>query len=133
MVPFAVQRAVYYAYRKGMARMFGCIFCQIAAGEKPASRVHEDELCVAFDDVHPCAPIHVLVVPRQHVVSLNQATGDEALLGRLMRVAAEVARKKGIDGSGYRVVVNTNGEGGQTVFHLHLHVMGGRFMKWPPG
>jgi histidine triad (HIT) family protein len=133
MIPFPIQRAVYYAYRKGMARMFGCIFCQIAAGEKTASRVYEDEICVAFDDVHPRAPVHVLVVPRQHLASLNQATGDEALLGRLMRVAAEVARKKGIDGSGYRVVVNTNGEGGQTVFHLHLHVMGGRFMKWPPG
>jgi len=133
LLPFGVQRFFYYAYQKGKARMFGCVFCQVASGEKPASIVYEDELCVAFDDIHPRAPVHVLVVPRKHIASLNQGTEDEALLGRLLRAAADVARKKGIDGSGFRVVVNTNGEGGQTVFHLHLHVLGGRFMKWPPG
>ncbi len=134
MIPFALKRLLYYAYQKGAMKMFGCIFCQIASHEKPATLYYEDEQCVVLRDIHPHAPTHVLVVPRKHLASLNDITPeDEALLGHLVAVAARVARDKGIAGSGFRIVINTNAEGGQTVFHLHLHVMGGRRMTWPPG
>jgi histidine triad (HIT) family protein len=119
---------------KGLARMTGCIFCQIAEGTRPAGICYEDEECLAFQDIHPKAPVHILVIPRRHIMSLNEAReGDEALLGRLMTVAARVAREKGIDRAGFRTVINTNAEAGQSVFHLHVHVLGGRPLKWPPG
>jgi len=115
-------------------KMSGCLFCQIAARQKPAAILYEDEWCVAFEDIYPKAPVHMLVVPRRHLTSLNDAVAEEeTLLGHLLAVAARMAREKGIDGSGYRTVINTNSEAGQTVFHLHLHIMGGRIMKWPPG
>jgi histidine triad (HIT) family protein len=134
MIPFALKRLLYYAYQKGMMRMFGCIFCQIAAREKPAAIYYEDDRCLALQDVHPRTPVHFLVIPRKHITSLNDVTAeDELLLGHLISVAARVAKEKGIDGSGFRTVINTNAEGGQTVFHLHVHVMGGRPMTWPPG
>ena len=134
MLTFAVRKLLYYAYKKGMMRMFGCIFCQVVAKQKPSTILYEDEQCVVFQDINPKAPVHVLVVPRKHIASLNEDTsGDEALLGHLLGVAARIAKEKGIDGSGYRTVINTNAEAGQTVFHLHLHVMGGRIMRWPPG
>ncbi len=114
--------------------MSDCLFCQIAAGAVPAALVYQDAEVVAFDDIQPQAPVHVLVVPRKHLASLNDlAPGDEALAGKLFRVAASVARAKSVDQRGWRAVVNTNGEGGQIVFHLHLHVLGGRPMFWPPG
>ncbi len=134
MIPFAVKRLLYYAYQKGVMKMFGCIFCQIASHEKPATLYYEDEQCVVLRDIHPQSPVHFLVVPRKHLASLNDSTAeDEPLLGHLVAVAARIAEEKGIAGSGYRIVINTNAEGGQTVFHLHLHVMGGRRMTWPPG
>jgi histidine triad (HIT) family protein len=134
MIPFALKRLLYYAYQKGMTRMFGCIFCQIAAREKPATIFYEDDRCLALQDVHPRTPVHFLVIPRRHITSLNDVTAeDELLLGHLISIAALVAKQKGIDGSGFRTVINTNAEGGQTVFHLHVHVMGGRPMTWPPG
>jgi histidine triad (HIT) family protein len=134
MIPFALKRRLYYAYQEGMMRMFGCIFCQIAAHEKPATVYFEDDSCLAIQDVHPRTPVHFLVIPRRHIASLNEiAAEDEQLLGHLVSVAARVAKDKGIDGSGFRTVINTNAEGGQTVFHLHVHVMGGRPMTWPPG
>lgn len=109
-----------------------CLFCRIAAGEVPADIVAEDEEAIVFRDINPQAPSHLLVIPRRHVGSLDDA--DEAIdLGSLMRLAAEVARDEGIADSGYRVVVNTNENGGQTVQHLHLHILGGRPMTWPPG
>ena len=125
---------LYYAYQKGMMKMFGCIFCQVAAHEKPATIYYEDEHCVALRDIHPHSPVHILIVPKKHIASLNDITAaDEPLLGHLVAVATQVAREKGIAGTGFRMVINTNAEGGQTVFHLHLHVMGGRRMTWPPG
>jgi histidine triad (HIT) family protein len=134
MLPFAFKKLIYYGYKKGMMRMFGCVFCQIAAGEKPSTILYEDERCVVFQDLHPRAPVHVLVVPKKHIPSLNEDLAeDEALLGHLLVVAARMAKEKGIDGAGYRIVINTNAEAGQTVFHLHMHVMGGRIMRWPPG
>ncbi len=109
-----------------------CLFCRIASGEIPAKIVAEDTTCVAFRDVNPQAPVHVLVIPRAHVPSLNEVASP-ALLADVMQMAREVAKQEGIAAGGYRVVLNTNGDGGQTVFHLHAHVLGGRRMNWPPG
>jgi histidine triad (HIT) family protein len=109
-----------------------CLFCRIVRKEIPAKLVAEDEFCVAFRDINPQAPVHILIIPREHVPSLNQAT-DAAMLGRLSLMAADLARKEGVSESGYRTVVNTNSAAGQTVFHVHLHLLGGRSMHWPPG
>jgi histidine triad (HIT) family protein len=111
-----------------------CLFCKIAAKEIPATIVYEDDECVAFDDIAPQAPVHTLVIPRKHLATANDIRGeDELLIGHLVRVAAEVARLKGIDQSGFRTVINCNADSGQLVFHVHLHVLGGRKMSWPPG
>ena len=111
-----------------------CIFCKIVAGGIPAAKVYEDERAVAFRDINPQAPTHALVIPRQHVASLNEASGeDEALLGHLLLVAARVAREEGHADGGYRTVINTGAGAGQTVFHIHVHVLGGRHLTWPPG
>ncbi|MDQ3804447.1 MAG: histidine triad nucleotide-binding protein [Acidobacteriota bacterium] len=111
-----------------------CIFCKIAAGEIPAQLVYEDEAAVAFRDINPQAPAHVLVIPREHVASLAEAgEAQESLLGRLLLAAARVAREAGLVESGYRTVINTGAGAGQSVFHLHLHVLGGRPLSWPPG
>ena len=109
-----------------------CLFCRIVRKEIPAKLVAEDEHCVAFRDINPQAPVHVLVIPRAHVPSLNQAT-DAAMIGRLSLMAAEIARSEGVAESGYRTVINTNAGAGQTVFHVHLHLLGGRSLHWPPG
>ncbi len=109
-----------------------CLFCKIVRKEIPAAIVAEDEHCLAIRDINPQAPFHVLVIPREHVDSLDQAR-DAALLGRVLLLAAEVARAGGIAEGGYRTVLNTNAGAGQTVFHLHAHVLGGRKMTWPPG
>lgn len=109
-----------------------CLFCRIVRKEIPAKLVAEDEHCVAFRDINPQAPVHVLVIPRAHVPSLNQAT-DAAMIGRLSLMAAEIARSEGVAESGYRTVINTNAGAGQTVFHVHLHLLGGRALHWPPG
>lgn len=111
-----------------------CLFCQIVEKKIPARTVHEDEWSLAFDDINPQAPVHTLVIPKRHVATL-QDCGDEdrLLLGRLLQTCAKVAKLKGLAESGYRVVTNTGADGGQTVFHLHLHVLGGRHLNWPPG
>ena len=109
-----------------------CLFCRIVREEIPARIVARTEHCVAFRDVNPQAPVHVLVIPREHVASLNEAE-DPALVGQLALLAAEIARSEGIADSGYRAVINTNADAEQTVFHIHLHLMGGRKMTWPPG
>jgi len=109
-----------------------CLFCRIVRKEIPAKLVHESDDCVAFRDIDPQAPVHVLIIPREHSASLNEIS-DPALVGRLALVAAEIARAEGIAESGYRTVINTNRDAGQTVSHLHLHLLGGRGMSWPPG
>jgi histidine triad (HIT) family protein len=109
-----------------------CLFCRIIAGEIPAKIVAEDEGCLAFRDINPQAPLHVLVIPREHVASLNELTGGD-VLGNMHRMAARIARSEGYADSGYRTVINTNADAGQTVFHLHLHVLAGRRLGWPPG
>jgi histidine triad (HIT) family protein len=111
-----------------------CLFCKIIAGDIPSSNVYEDDVCYAFNDINPQAPTHILIVPRRHVDSLDTAAdGDKELIGHLMLTAAEIAREKGFADDGYRVVVNTNEHGGQTVFHLHAHLLGGRPFIFPPG
>jgi histidine triad (HIT) family protein len=109
-----------------------CLFCRIVNKEIPATVVAENEHCVAFRDRNPQAPTHVLVVPRAHVASLDAVT-DPLLIGQTLLMAAEVARHEGIADAGYRTVINVNAGAGQTVFHVHVHVLGGRRMTWPPG
>ena len=109
-----------------------CLFCRIVRGEIPAKLVAETEHCIAFRDIDPKAPVHVLVIPREHVPSLDKAD-DPTLVGRLALLAAEIARTEGIAERGYRTVLNTNADAGQSVDHLHLHLLGGRKLAWPPG
>lgn len=111
-----------------------CIFCKIAAGEIPSTRVFEDEQVLAFRDIHPSAPVHILIVPKKHIASLNELeSGDEHLAGRLLAAAREIAEQEGIADSGYRSIINTGPDGGQDVFHLHLHLLGGQRMRHPLG
>ena len=111
-----------------------CLFCRIASGEIPASVVHADDRFVAFRDIHPQAPVHILVIPREHVASLDAADdGHRELLGELLLRARDLARTEGIAEDGYRTVLNVGADGGQTVHHIHLHLVGGRSLRWPPG
>lgn len=111
-----------------------CLFCQIIAGEIPSAKVYGDELCIAFDDISPQAPTHVLIVPREHLDSLDKAEkSHRETLGHLLLTAAEIAREKGFAADGYRTVINTGADGGQTVLHLHVHLLGGRPFVFPPG
>ena len=111
-----------------------CLFCRIIAGEVPSDFLYQDDFCVVFRDLNPQAPTHVLVIPREHMESLNEASvRDEALLGHLLRIGARIANDEGHAEEGYRTVINTAPGAGQSVFHLHVHVLGGRAMKWPPG
>lgn len=109
-----------------------CLFCRIIRREIPARIVHESDDVLAFGDINPQAPLHVLVIPRVHVASLNEAT-DAATIGRLALAAAQIAREHGYAERGYRTVINTNADAGQTVFHVHLHLLAGRALGWPPG
>jgi histidine triad (HIT) family protein len=109
-----------------------CLFCRIARGALPVPLVYDTPDYVAFRDINPQAPTHILVIPRTHIASLDHAT-DAALLGGLLLTAAKIAREQGIADSGYRTVINTNADAGQTVFHLHVHILGGRSLSWPPG
>jgi histidine triad (HIT) family protein len=113
--------------------MKDCLFCRIIAGDVPAQIVYQDEHCVAFRDISPQAPVHVLIIPREHIESLDEASRkDEIELGRLLRVSARIANEEGLS-EGYRVVTNNGALAGQSVFHLHFHLLGGRRMNWPPG
>lgn len=112
--------------------MSTCLFCRIVAGEIPSPRLAESEQAIAIKDISPQAPFHALVLPKRHVNSLAHVT-DAALIGDVMMLASQVARDAGLDDGGYRVVLNTGDDGGQTVHHLHAHVLGGRAMGWPPG
>ncbi len=111
-----------------------CLFCKIAAGEIPSKKVYEDDELFAFEDINPQAPLHALVIPRRHIATLNDLTAsDHALVGSMVRRAAAIAKERGFDSSGYRTVLNCNRDAGQSVFHIHLHVLAGRLLTWPPG
>jgi histidine triad (HIT) family protein len=114
--------------------MSDCLFCRIREGQIPAKIVHRDDQCLAFEDINPQAPLHVLVIPLRHIPTINDIeVEDRELLGELFRVAAKVARERGFAQSGYRTVMNCQRDAGQTVFHIHLHVLAGRPLLWPPG
>lgn len=114
--------------------MADCLFCKIVSGEIPGAVVYQDDRLVAFKDINPQAPMHVLIVPRRHIPTLNDLTQqDDALVGEMIRRAAALAAEQGFAESGYRTVLNCNEGAGQSVFHIHLHVLGGRTMRWPPG
>ncbi len=111
-----------------------CLFCRIIAGEIPGTFLYQDDRLVVLQDINPQAPLHALVIPRRHIATLNDLSPeDDGLVGEMVRRAAIVAREKGVADGGYRAVLNCNREAGQTVFHIHLHVIGGRPMAWPPG
>jgi histidine triad (HIT) family protein len=111
-----------------------CLFCRIVSGQIPGAIVHQDEHLIAFKDINPQAPMHVLIVPRRHIPSLNDLTAaDDDLVGEMVRRAAALAKERGYADRGYRTVLNCGAEAGQSVFHIHLHVLGGRPMTWPPG
>lgn len=111
-----------------------CLFCKIVDGSIPSSRVYEDDICIAFNDLNPQAPTHILVIPKEHVDSLAKSGANHKdTLGHLLLSAAEIARERGFEEDGYRVVINTNADGGQTVFHLHVHLLAGRTFVFPPG
>jgi histidine triad (HIT) family protein len=114
--------------------MSDCLFCRIASGEIGGSPVYEDDELIAFNDIQPQAPVHVLIIPKRHIASVADLDADSsALMGSLVQTANRIAQERGVAERGYRLVVNCNAEGGQTVYHLHLHLLGGRSMKWPPG
>ena len=114
--------------------MSDCLFCKIINGQIPGQFVHQDDHLVAIKDINPQAPLHVLIIPRKHVATLNDLTsGDDALVGEMHRAAAQIAKEHGYADRGYRTVFNTNREAGQTVFHIHLHLLAGRGLMWPPG
>jgi histidine triad (HIT) family protein len=114
--------------------MTDCLFCKILRREIPASLVFEDERVIAFNDINPQAPTHVLIIPRHHIATLNDLQPeDDGLVGELVRRAAAIAHERGLSVGGFRTVFNTNRDAGQTVFHIHLHLLGGRSLHWPPG
>jgi histidine triad (HIT) family protein len=114
--------------------MSDCLFCKIIARQIPGSIVYEDDRLLAFNDINPQAPTHVLIVPKRHIDTLNDLqAGDDGIVGEMVRRAAAIAKERGLDAGGFRTVFNTNRDAGQTVFHIHLHLLGGRGMTWPPG
>lgn len=111
-----------------------CLFCKIIKGEIPSSKVYEDELVYAFRDIEPQAPVHILIIPKQHIASANELNEENsAIVGHIFNVAAKIAKSEGIAEGGYRIVNNCGADGGQTVGHLHFHMLGGRSLQWPPG
>lgn len=111
-----------------------CLFCKIIDGEIPSDQVYEDDEVLAFRDISPVAPTHILVIPKKHITTMNDATAeDQLVLGKMMLVAKDIAAQEGLAEDGYRLALNTNSKGGQAVYHIHLHLMGGRQMTWPPG
>lgn len=114
--------------------MSDCVFCKIIAGEIPSTQVYQDELVTAFRDINPVSPIHILIIPNQHIASVNDLTSeDEPLMGHLFVVAKQIAKQEGVAESGYRLIINTGSDGGQEVFHIHLHLLGGQRMLHPMG
>ena len=111
-----------------------CLFCKMVSGVIPCDKVYENEYLLAFRDIDPKAPTHILIIPKKHITTLNEINkNDQDLLGELLLTAKKIAKDEGIDTSGYRTVFNCNSDGGQTVFHIHMHLLGGRQMAWPPG
>jgi len=114
--------------------MTDCLFCKIIKGEIPADKIFEDDAILAFNDINAQAPSHVLIIPKKHITTMNDLVDEDVeVVGRLIKVAADIAKEKGFADAGYRTVMNCNQDGGQAVYHIHLHLLGGRQMTWPPG
>lgn len=114
--------------------MDNCIFCRIIKGEIPAKKIYEDDQVIAIEDIAPVAPVHILIIPRKHVVNcLDLETADNALAGHVLQVAARIVRERGVAEDGFRIVINNNAGAGQSVFHIHFHLLAGRSFAWPPG
>lgn len=114
--------------------MSDCLFCRIVSGEIPSDIVYQDDVCLAFSDINPSAPVHILIIPKEHIATLNALTPEhESTMGHILLAAKKIAAQTGVDASGYRVVANCNSDGGQVVFHVHFHLLGGRELSWPPG
>lgn len=113
--------------------MDNCIFCKIANGSIPSAKVYEDENYFAFRDINPAAPVHVLVIPKKHVANMLEGSAESGMLEGMMAVAARIASQEGLEAAGFRLVINTGEDAGQSVKHLHLHILGGRLLAWPPG
>ena len=114
--------------------MSDCLFCKIVSGEIPCDKIYENDKLIAFRDIDPKAPTHILVIPKKHIRSINELEiSDQNLAGEILLAAKEIAKIENIESSGYRTIFNTNNDGGQTVYHIHMHVMGGRQLHWPPG
>ncbi|MEW8508037.1 MAG: histidine triad nucleotide-binding protein [Candidatus Thiodiazotropha sp.] len=114
--------------------MSDCLFCKFVNGEIQPDKVYEDDDLLAFRDINPQAPTHILIIPKRHIATLNELDpGDQALMGKLTLTAQQIAKDEGIDSGGYRLVINCNSDAGQSVFHIHMHLLGGRNMSWPPG
>jgi histidine triad (HIT) family protein len=117
-----------------MTKDQNCIFCKVAAKQIPAKLVHEDDMAIAFEDINPQAPTHILIVPKNHVPDIHSMTpADRQMVGHLFLIAQSIAEKQGLDQRGYRMVINNGRDAGQTVFHIHLHLLSGRSFAWPPG
>jgi diadenosine tetraphosphate (Ap4A) HIT family hydrolase len=115
-------------------QVMSCLFCRISAGEIPVKEVYRDEHLVVIEDINPAAPLHLLLIPHKHITSVLELSADDDLLtGHLFRVGAQIAREKGVADGGFRIVTNTNGDAGQSVFHIHFHLLAGRELQWPPG
>ncbi|OED44545.1 histidine triad nucleotide-binding protein [Endozoicomonas sp. (ex Bugula neritina AB1)] len=111
-----------------------CLFCKVVDGDIPSNKVYEDDEVLAFRDINPASPHHILIIPKKHISTMNDVTAnDQLLLGKMMLVAKDIAAQEGVDDAGYRLTLNTNSEGGQSVYHIHLHLLAGRQMAWPPG
>lgn len=131
---FAVHHFARYSNWKNKMSSLPCIFCKISNSEETSNLLYQDDLVTAFRDIHPVAPTHILVIPNQHITSLNEIqTQDEPLVGHMYKVAQQLAVSEGIDRNGYRITMNTGPDGGQTIFHLHLHLIGGQRMRYPIG
>ena len=113
--------------------MSECLFCKIRDGDIPVNLIYENDDVLAFHDVNPQAPTHILIIPRKHIATVNDIDGDEMVMGKLFTAANVIAKQEGVNDDGYRLVVNTNQQAGQTVFHIHMHLLAGRNMTWPPG
>ena len=111
-----------------------CLFCRIVEGDIPATMVYQDQHLIVIEDLHPVAPLHLLLIPKKHIVNtLDLLPEDDQMVGHLFRIASDLAKKRGFDESGFRIVTNSNADAGQSVFHIHFHLIGGRSMQWPPG
>lgn len=134
MLSLSIILSIINQHSVGFTMSDDCLFCKIIAGEIPSNKVYEDDDVYAFHDISPAAPTHILIIPKKHIAAVKDAGSEESeLMGKLLVKAADLAREQGLEEDGYRLVINNGNNGGQTVYHIHLHILGGRKLDWPPG